>query len=296
MHIRRIGPAPALLLVAFAALLPARAARAYTAVQSTCQICTGSGAGECETGTPVMVPGATTDMSRFWSGDAFAFAASCASTTEYAGVAGFARASGTHSPSSGGPFLNNVSRSGRAFGSFWDRLTAGSGGGSGFLRIPMHLTGAVLVEWQNGGGAASYGFFCQSYLPGASTTLGPCAGGNRSFSVSSAFDDTVFVDLPILLGTEFEFSVTFSAQATTGYAYGNQSPFTGQAQIDFGTQPFPGAIVLDASKQPIPGAPISLGESGFDYQAAPEASSLLGGIAALAVLAPLRRRRKSAAR
>lgn len=297
MHVRRLGYGPApLLLLLLAALAATPAARAYTATVSTCQICTGNGAGECETGTPVRTPGATADMSRFWSGDAFAFLASSAITTDYAAVSGFARASGTHSPSSGGPFLSAVSRSGRAFGSFFDRLTAGSGGGSGFLRIPMHLVGATLIEWQNGGGSASYGVSCQSYLPGSPTTLGPCTGGSRAFTVGTGFDDVVFVDLPILLGTEFEFSITFVADATTGYGYGSPSPFTGVAQIDFATQPFPGAIVLDAGKQPIPDAPISLGESGFDYQTAPEASSLLGGIAALAVVAPLRRRRAFTAR
>jgi hypothetical protein len=289
MDLRRVAPGPALLLLATIALAPAPAAHAFTLVRSTCQICTGSGAGDCETGTPVSGRGAMADMSRFWPADGFAFAASSAITTDYVAMSGFARASGTHSPSSGGPFLSSVSRTGRAFGSFWDRLTVGSGGGSGFLRFPMRLTGATVIEWQNGGGGASYGFSCQSYLPSSPTTLGPCVGGNRGFSVSTAFDDVVFIDVPLLFGTEFEFVITFFADATTGYGYGDQSPFTGQAQINFGTEPFPGAIVLDANKQPIPDATISLGESGFDYQAAPEPASLLGGLAAIAWLVPLRR-------
>lgn len=270
---------------------PARAAF----ISSTCQIC--QEGNNCETGATVTTPGQLADMSRFWTytSDGFAFAAAASVATEYAGFSAFARGSGSHNPPGQSSFINLVSRGGSAYGNFNDTITAGSGGGTGFLRLPLHLVGTTSVSWQNGFGSAGLGISCQSYEPGAIVTLGPCTGASLTFTNDTVIDQIVNIDIPILLGSPVTYTVSVVAGAASGYAYGNAVPFAGQAEITVGTLPFAGAIVLDASRQPIPGATVSIGESGFDYQAAPEASSWLGTLAALSVLPSLRGRSRTRA-
>lgn len=266
---------------------PARAAF----ISSTCQIC--QEGNNCETGSTVTTPGQLADMSRSWTGtlDGFSFAAAAAVATDFVGFSVFARGSGFHNPPNQSSFINLVSRGGNAYGNFNDTITAGSGGGTGFLRLPLHLVGTASISWQNGFGSAGLGISCQSYEPGAIVTLGPCTGASLAFTNDAVIDQVVNVDIPILLGSPVTYTVTVVAGAASGYAYGDLVPFAGQAEISVGTLPFEGAIVLDASRQPIPGATVSVAESGFDYQAAPEASSWFGTLAAFAALAALRNRR-----
>lgn len=277
-------------LVACAALsaLPARAA----AVISTCQICTGNAAGDCETAPSVYGAGVLADMSRVWTpGNGFAYAASSSIATDYSEFGASARASGSETPSDAGPFfVNFVTRIARSYGTFNDVLTAGTGGEAGFLRIPVHVAGNVAISWQNGIGYASVDFSCASSAPGSPYAIGHCEPASFVFYNDADLDETVNLDIPLILGSPFEYTANVVVSAATGHAYGDLVPFTGQSQIDIGTLPFPGAQVLDASRQPIPNAPISLGESGFDYRPAPEPSSLLGGLVAVAALAQLRRR------
>lgn len=275
--------------------LAASPVRAAPLVVSTCQICT-SNAGDCETAPSVYGAGALASMSRAWTpGNGFDYAASTSMSTDYGSFGAFARASGseTPEPGAGTTFLNTVTRIARSFGNFDDVLTAGTGGGPGFLRIPMHIVGSVAISWQNGFGYASVDLSCSSSAPGSPYAIGQCAPVSRTFSVDGSIDEIVDLDIPIVLGSPFEYLATVVVSAGTGHLYGAFVPFTGQAQIDVATLDFAGATVLDAGKQPIPDAPISLGESGFDYQSAPEAPSLLGEVASLAALVPLRRHRAS---
>lgn len=278
-----------LALLCATALFAAPARAAFVA--STCQIC--QEGNNCETGATVTTPGQLANLSRAWNytSDGFAFAAAASVATDYVGFSVFARGSGFHNPANQSSFINLVSRGGNAFGNLNDTITAGSGGGTGFLRLPLHLAGSTSISWQNGFGGTSLGISCQSYEPGAFVTLGPCTGAALSFTNDAVIDQAVNVDIPILLGSPVTFTVTVVAGAASGYAYGDLVPFTGQAEISVATLPFEGAIVLDASRQPIPGATVSAAESGFDYMAAPEASAPFGTLAAFAALMALRSRR-----
>ncbi|RIL06391.1 MAG: hypothetical protein DCC71_06985 [Proteobacteria bacterium] len=275
-----------------APIAPARA-RAAAYVISTCQACYGNAAGDCETTPPILTPGAPSNILRTYGGsDGYSFQAAAASTTDFAAFGLFARASGfVDPPGDDATFLGNDTRIGRAFGTFSDVVTAGEGGASGFLRIPLHATGSTVVEWQNGASYVQLGLSCSSNLPGSPTTLGPCTGAGRNITTSGPIDEAFQVDVPIVLGQPVQITIQMNLGAGTGYGYGNLVPFAGQAEGSVGADSS-GAIVLDAAKSPIPGAPISLGESGHDYQNAPEASSSLAAGAAFAALTSLRDRRR----
>lgn len=289
---RRCSAVSRVLLLAGLVLVAPPAGAVF--VVSTCQICMGNGAGDCETAPSVYGAGAVANLSRAWTpGNGFEYAASTSIATDYGAFSAFARASGSETPppGAGTNFINTVMRIARSYGTFDDVLTAGTGGGPGFLRIPMHLSGGVGISWQNGFGFASLDISCASSAPGSPYAIGHCDPVSLAFTNDASIDEVVFLDIPIVLGSPFEYLATVIVSAGSGHLYGDLIPFTGQAQIDVATLPFAGAVVLDAGKQPIPDAPISLGESGFDYRLAPEAGPLLGGLAALAALSALGRRR-----
>jgi len=291
---RRPGLVPWVAILAGVALALAAPTARAAGVYSTCQICTGNAAGDCETAPSVLGAGVLAEMSRLWApGNGFSYAASTSISTDYGAFGAFARASGSETPppGAGTTFLNNVTRIARSYGTVNDVFTAGTGGASGFVRIPMHVVGSVSISWQNGAGYASVSFSCASSAPGSPYAIGHCDPVTLLFTNDAAIDEVVNLDVPVVLGSPVEYTATVIADASTGHGYGDLIPFTGQSELHVATLSFPGAGVLDASRQPIPGATISLGESGFDYLAAPEAPSLLGGLAAVAALAPLRRRR-----
>lgn len=277
-------------VLAAACLVPA-GVRAEPFVVSTSQVCTGTAAGECETAPAVVGRGATAQLSRSWGEDTggFYFLADTHMTTDYAAFAGFARASGYDIPLSGADFLYTITRIARSFATFSDVVTAGAGGGPGYLRLPLDVTGQVLVSWQNGAGNAQLTASCQSNEPGSPLALGNCPPLQLVFTENEAIDTVVDVDVPILLGSPVEFRVTVTVSATTGHGIG-PAPFTGASEASLATGPFRGAIVLDAAKQPIPGAPIA-SASGFLYAPEPSAASAgLGALLALAGVAGVRRR------
>jgi hypothetical protein len=263
-------------------------AHAYAVVQSTCQACTGSGAGECETALTVVGAGQTANMSRFWNFTAFTYLTDTNMTLDYISLSAFARASGTENPDSGTTFLNGVTRIARSIGGIGDVLTAGEGGAPGFFRIPLHVTGGSAISWQNGSGSASLVFQCVSSEPGSPFAIGQCPIAQYNFTGDEIFDQEVVLDVPIVLGEPFQYQLTISVQAQTGHAYGDLVPFTGAAQASFASQPFAGASVLDANHVVIPDAPISASESGFSY--APEPSSTASAALAIATVSLLRRR------
>ncbi len=277
----------ALSLAAGAALASTPARAAY--VVATCQACTGSGAGECETAPSVLGAGETASMSRLWDFPAFHYATDTNMTLDYVSLSAFARASGTENPEDGGPsFINVVTRTARTIGNIDDVLTAGEGGTPGFFRIPVHVTGSTAISWQNGGGSASLGFQCVSNVPGSPYAIGHCPPQQFNFTGDESFDTVVDLDVPIVLGQEFEYRITVAIEATTGHGYGDLIPFQGAAEASFGSEPFAGASVLDVNHAVIPDAPISASESGFVY--APEPSAAASGALALAAMLSLRRR------
>ena len=78
---RSLLPAVALALAACAPIFSAPARAAY--VVSTCQACTGSGAGDCETAPSVYGAGMTANMSRLWDSPGFLYATSTDMTLGY---------------------------------------------------------------------------------------------------------------------------------------------------------------------------------------------------------------------
>lgn len=285
--------AAVVLSILLSAAAPPRPARAVAFVQSIVQIC--QEGNFCETGTPVTLPGQPANMSRVWITDSgFSYAASAGISTSYVAWSAFARGSGLENPEgSGTTFINQISRSGRAYGHVHDTITAGTGGGSGFLRLPLHLLGHTSVSWQNGFGSTSFGVICSSSVPGTVTVIGSCDPVQASFTNDADIDQEANLDIPILLGSPVYFIASFGAAAETGHAFGDPIPFTGQTEITIATLPFAGAIVLDASRQPIPGATVTSAESGFDYNApeAPPASAALAALATLCAILRLRRRK-----
>lgn len=171
----------------------------------------------------------------------------------HAAFAAFARASGYDIPVSGSEFLYSLTRIARSFATFSGTVTAGAGGGAGYLRLPLDVTGQVLVSWQNGAGSAQLGAGCQSNEPGAPLVLGNCPALQLLFTENEAIDTVVEFDVPILLGSPIEFRVNVTVSAQTGHGFG-PAPFTGASEASFATGPFRGAVVLDAAKNPIPGA------------------------------------------
>lgn len=274
-----------------AGLLAAGAAGAQPLVIATSQVCTGTGAGDCETAPSVIGPGQTASLSRSWDAPpGFAFLASTSLSIDYVSFTGFARASGYDTPASGTEFAYAITRIARSLGSFSDVLTAGSGGGSGYFRIPLHLLGSTAISWQNGAGSAELGLSCVSSAPGSPIAIGHCPPVALSFLADETLDTVVALDVPIVLGEPFEYRVSLSLAARTGHGVGDAIPFTGASEASFSTGPFAGATVLDADKQPIPAAPISASASGFVY--APEPAPGAGGAAALLVLAARARQRR----
>jgi hypothetical protein len=277
----------ALSLVALAALASTPARAAY--IMATCQSCTAPGPGECETAPSVFGAGTTASMSRLWNSAGFAFATDTNMTLDYVSLSAFASASGFENPENGGPsFINIVAYTARSIGHIDDVLTAGEGGTPGFFRIPLHVTGGTAISWQNGGGNALLAFQCVSSVPGSQLAIGHCPLQQFNFTGDESFDTVIDIDVPIVLGQEFEYRITVTIQATTCHGFGDLIPFQGAAEASFGSEPFAGALVLDASHAVIPDAPISASESGFVY--VPEPSSAASGALALAVVLSLRRR------
>jgi len=272
-------------LAAFAASPSTPAGAAF--VMSTCQACTGSGPGDCETAPSVSGAGMTASMSRSWISPGFEYATSTDMTLDYVSLSAFARASGFENPENGAVvFGNSVSRTARSIGHIDDVLTAGEGGVPGFLRIPLHVTGATAISWQNGGGSALLALECVSSVPGSPYAIGHCPLQQFNFAGDESFDTVIDLDVPIVLGQPFEYRVTVTIQATSGHGYGDLIPFQGAAQASFGTEPFAGVSVLDANGAVIPDAPISASESGFQY--VPEPSSTAGVATAFAALVAFR--------
>ncbi len=279
-------------LIAFAVCAPVLAAPAEAQyVTATCQACTSSN--DCESAPPVNVPNVTASLTRLWDSDGFHYSTNTNMTLDYVSFAIFARASGTETPEDGDPFTNFVARLARSIGQIDDVLTAGEGGAPGFFRIPLHLTGGVAIEWQNGSGSAALSLQCVSSTAGSGLAIGMCPFTLFEFSASEAVDTVVNLDVPIILGQPFEYRITVAAQAVTGHAYGALAPFLGVTEATFGSGAFAGASVLDSNHVVIPGAPISASASGFQY--VPEPSSAIGGVSALIALHALRQasRRRS---
>jgi len=278
-----------IVLIAGTGLAPGPAL-AETFVIQTSQVCT-SNAGDCETAPSVVGPGLLANLTRSWSSPpGYSFLAETSFSTNYCAFSGFARASGYDIPETGTEFNYSDLRIARSFGSFSDVLTAGSGGAPGFFRIPLHVVGTTAVSWQNGDGYAQLVLDCVSNEPGSPFALGHCPTVQLVFRSDDTLDTVVDLDVPIVLGSPFQYRVSLSMEAWIGHAYGDATPFQGASEASFATAgPFVGATVLDAGKQPIPGAPISASESGFDY--APEPAPLAGGLAALLALGALARPR-----
>jgi hypothetical protein len=254
---------------------------------------------DCETAPPVFGAGTLAQISRaYGTGAGFSYMTSASMAVDYVGFAGFARASGFENPDPPPEppiFTSFQSYSGRSFGNLFDTVTAGAGGGPGFLRVPLHVVGSSAISWQNGFGVVQLGISCTSNEPGSFVPLGPCTGAGFDFTGNEALDTIVNVDVPILLGLPVELRISAQVAAYTGHAYGSAVPFLGAAEGSFATLPFTGATVLDAGRNPIPGATVS-SESGFSY--APEPSAGAEALAAFAALAfrrtrPSRSRRRS---
>jgi hypothetical protein len=279
-------PLPTFALLLAGTWLAPAPARADTYVTATSQVCTGNTFGDCENTPTVYGRGATSNLSRSWDmPPGFSWLATTSGTADYGAFSLYSRASGYESPESGTEFLYSAQRKARSFATFSDTITAGMGGASGFLRLPLHVTGSVTISWQNGFGNASLAVTCASNLVGSPFNLGVCPVTQLIFTQNELYDSVLNLDIPILLGSPIYYQVEVSLLAATGHLYGDLFPFTGASEASFGTGPFQGAaLVLDAAKQVIPDALIS-SESGFAY--APEASSFAGGAAALAALGAL---------
>jgi hypothetical protein len=278
-------------LAIFGVLLSTSPARAAFVIAAT-QICEDSIlVGPCETGTPVRVPGTKASVERVWSSAGYSFSAQTDMTANYGDLYGSARVGGFDNPVVGGTkFFNYVlQRVARSFGYFDDVLTAGTGGEPGFFRIPLHVSGATLIGWQNGFGSVSLSFDCVSSVPGSAFAIGHCPQALFSFSGDEYFDTVVNLDVPIVLGAPFEFQVSAGITATNGHGYSDLIPFEGHAGGNFAARlGLSGASVLDANGTVIPGAAISASESGTVY--APEPSALASSAAALGVMGALARR------
>jgi hypothetical protein len=282
---RRAPPAASAVVVMLSALLAAPpAARAVAFLQGVTQSCFTSA--DCETAPAVFGAGNPAQLSRsYGTSEGFSYATSATVTLEYVGFAAFARASGFESPNPPPipPILTgNQNYSGRSFGNLFDTVTAGAGGGPGFLRLPLHVVGTSSISWQNGFGNVQLGISCTSNEVGSFVPLGPCTGAGFTFTGNEALDTIVDVDVPILLGVPVELRVSAVLTAATGHPLGSAIPFAGASEASFATLPFTGATVLDASRDPIPGASVSA-ESGFSY--VPEPGAAAAELAALAALA-----------
>jgi hypothetical protein len=280
------------ILGALLSMSPAQAAY----VIATPQICIESVfVGPCETGAPGFgVPGATVGLSRLWADPGYSISAETELTANYGFFSGSARVGGFDNPVLGGTKFNySFVRIARSFGHFADVLTAGTGGGSGFFRIPLHVSGDASIAWQNGGGSVSLSFDCVSNAPGSPFAIGHCPTVPFSFSGDEYFDTVVNLDVPIVLGAPFEYRVSVLLTAYSGHGYGDLIPFEGHAGGNFVARlPLHGASVLDASGTAIPNAAISASESGTVY--APEPISAASGAAVLGAIGALalRARRK----
>jgi hypothetical protein len=285
---RWIGARRQVALAIFGALLATYPARAAFVVAVT-QICEDSIlVGPCETGTPVRVPGTKASVERVWSSAGYSFSAQTDMTANYGDLYGSARVGGFDNPVVGGTkfFFYVLQRVARSFGYFDDVLTAGTGGEPGFFRIPLHVTGATSIGWQNGFGSVSLSFDCVSSVPGSALAIGHCPQVLFSFSGDEYFDTVVNLDVPIVLGAPFDFQVSAGITATNGHGYDDLIPFEGHAGGGFAARiPHSGASVLDASGTVIPNAPISASESGTVY--APEPISVASGAAALGAIGAL---------
>lgn len=272
--------------IAICAAASPTAANADAYVVQTSQVCFGNAAGECETAPSVIGAGLQASLSRSEDSTGFHYLRSTNISANHGAFAGFARASGTESPENVSTFQYSITRVARSFGTFADVVTAGEGGGSGFFRMSIHLSGGSAVSWQNGLGATQLGISCVSSDPGSPFAIGHCTPVSLIHDVDTSVDTVVDLDIPIVLGSPFQYSVQVFVEATTGHPYGSLNPFTGAAEATY-VGSFVAASVLDAGGQVIPGAPISAGESGFAYVPEPAGAAL--GLAALAALGGYRR-------
>ena len=282
---RGIGARRRLALAIFGALLSTSPARAAF-VTATSEICRENSV--CETGASVFVPFATASLSDSSTGPGFSLLSETDMAVNYGFFSGSARVGGfdntvypVHSN-----FGYSFGRLARSFGDFDDVLTAGPGGGPGFFRIPLHVSGEAAIGWQNGGGSVPLSFDCVSNAPGSPFAIGHCPNALLGFSVDENFDTLVNLDVPIVLGGPFEYRVSVALTASSGHGAGDLRPFEGRAGASVvSTLPLHGASVLDASSTVIPNAAISASESGTVY--APEPTSVASGAAALGAIGAL---------
>jgi hypothetical protein len=159
--------------------------------------------------------------------------------------------------------------------------------GSGFLHVPVHITGSALAEWsisseyQASPGAVFAG---NQISVGCSVHVGQqpfaCTGDYREYDADQSFDDTIELVAPFTFGASTEFEWLSSANSSIGYvANGSEGTMSTTANLSVLGVLEP-AYVVDGVGTPLPNATITA-SSGFDYlhpapePSAPAAASLL---------------------
>jgi len=199
-----------------------------------------------------------------------------------------------------------------AFGTVFDSLTISSGA---FLDLPIHLTGAVSIEFSESGSYiypagspafASVGLSLNCHAGNVGSSL-PGRDCSQSFLFTSSADVDSIVHFVIPFTAQTPFYVDMRPTLSAGFGLpgitiealndNKTAVIEGHAIGDFShTGVFEGATVLDASGIPLPDAIIE-SASGFDYRAGfsaapiPEPATVILFGFGLAGLGLIRRRR-----
>lgn len=187
--------------------------------------------------------------------------------------------------------LSRAGYTASAFGGRLDTLTIASGS---VLDLPLHLTGAVSIEYSVAGGAVVPGTDPSLYGDVRLEIL--CGAGGRNCSQELAFTSSSNVDtvlhflIPFTAGTAFDLGTEVRLVAALGIggittddlANGRTAVITGHATGDFShTGVYEGATVLDANGNVLTNAAIQ-SASGFDYRAGVSAVPIPGAFWLLA--------------
>lgn len=280
-----------------AAVLAAAGARAQTCspyVRSWSQVC---GGGLCVEGSIPLFghPAVTSRSAGFFVPDGYNLGATAAMAIDNGGFDARAYGGGYTEIT-----LTSNGLGGKTSGIISDCGTVSGGSGSGYVHLPIHVTGSTSMGWTivgtyqvtagNEPAGSSFDLLCGVAPLGSSTSI-PCDASHFAWLVGESIDEELELVFAFTFGQPFSFLIQPALNAGIGYAAnGGEGLLQGFAQLSLVGSLGPVSFT-DLSGTPLPGASMT-SASGYDYgNPVPEPAAAACAASALGALAGLARQR-----